>query len=116
MRFSTRTLLAVITCCAVGLGTLVVGYRALSKPWTFHSTLWKTGVQVKRESMAHDFIANHFRPGMTRAEVVALLGEPNTGFPEMHYIVGNAMIDYVVLWVVLDAHGKTVEAFIYTTS
>ena len=30
MRFSTRTLLAVVTCCAIGLGTLVVGYRVLA--------------------------------------------------------------------------------------
>jgi hypothetical protein len=115
MRSSTRTLLAIVTCCTVGLGTLVVGYRTLASPTKFSPTVWKVIVEENREAMARDFIANHFRRGMSRAEVVALLGEPNAGFQELHYVVGSDFIDYVVLWVELNTQGNAVRAVIHTT-
>ncbi len=83
----------------------------------FSANAWRNTPEDKREAMAKDFIANHFRKGMTRAELIALLGTSDPGFPqELQYIVGTAMIDYRVLWVRLDEDGKAVSATIYQTS
>lgn len=102
---------------ALLLATLAVVYRTYIASEKFSPTIWRMLAEGSREAMARDFVANHFRSGMSRDEVIALLGEPSTGFPqELQYVVGSAFIDYVVLWVVIDEHGNAVRAFIYTTS
>jgi hypothetical protein len=86
-------------------------------PTQFSVQARRSTPQHKREAMARDFVANHFRPGMTRAQLIALLGNSDPGFPqELQYIVGHLMIDYRVLWVRLDDDGKAVSAIIYQTS
>ena len=106
MRLALTSLIVVLFACG-----------GCSDPKKFSATAWQRAPWDKREPMAKDFIANHFRTGMTRAEVVALLGNPDPGFPqELQYKVGSVMIDYRVLWVELDADGKAVSAKIYQTS
>jgi hypothetical protein len=105
---------------ALAMGLVTVGAWAVwhARPATqFSANAWRDTPEDKREAMAKDFIANHFRKGMTRAEVIALLGNSHPGFPqELQYIVGTVMIDYRVLWVRLDEDGKAVSATIYQTS
>jgi hypothetical protein len=117
MRFSVRTMLVVVACFAGLLAVASFGYRTLIPPRKFSPMAWKSTSQDRRQTMAEDFVANHFRPGMSRAEIVSLLGEPDPGFPqELQYVIGTILIDYVVLWVELDDEGKAVSAFIYETS
>jgi hypothetical protein len=88
-----------------------------SRSTSFSKAAWKATPENDREPMAKDFIANHFHKGMTRAEVVALLGETHPGFPnELQYVVGSVLIDYRMLWIRLDENGKAVDAVIYQTS
>ena len=110
-------MMATVLGVAVLLGALVVSYRTFISPQRFNPAIWRMLGEDSRELMARDFVANHFRPGMSRAEVIELLGEPSPGFPqELQYIVGSVWIDYVVLWVVLDSNGNAVRAYVYTTS
>jgi hypothetical protein len=99
---------------------VLIGAWALwraTPPTQFSAHAWRNTPEDKREAMARDFIANHFRKGMTRAELIVLLGNSDPGFPqELQYIVGTVMIDYRVLWVRVDEDGKAVSATIYQTS
>ncbi|MDO7884291.1 hypothetical protein [Hymenobacter cheonanensis] len=72
----------------LGLGLSMVG--AYEYHFGFNRQRWLTGgrtgtfgINNPRASMADDVMAHYLKPGMTRAEVVALLGSPDRDGIEM---------------------------------
>ena len=107
MRRFTLIILALLPLLTSGIGC---------EPTHFSASTWQTTDWDKREPMAKDFVTNYFRPGMTRAEIVDLLGKPDPGFrQDLNYKIGSFMNDYRVLWIKLNPEGKASEAVIYQT-
>jgi hypothetical protein len=87
----------------------------------FESAVWKAekptgGIQhTERRCMIRDLSRRHLKRGMTRAEVVALLGEPRGlhGARTMDYWLGYprwwVTLDHDILEIHLDDAGKVVD-------
>lgn len=99
------------TLIALSLTLIVCSSRA-----TFDEARWKNADLSgrARAEMLDDFLAQHRLKGMTRAEVVALLGEPTPtdkwDGAHMIYVLGNDGsyfgIDHAWLLIDLDARGR----------
>lgn len=112
MKLGRRNIL--VAAFAVIFVTVIAWVLGPATPSTQFSALaWQQTPAAKREPMANDFIARHFRKGMSRAEVVALLGNPDPGnASELWYKVGEVMIDDRMLSITLDEDGNASSATI----
>ena len=95
-----------------------------SSPWgnqSFDQEEWKSRVRdmspwSPRGEMLHDLLENHLVPGMTRDQVVQLLGRPNLGElpPERSYRLGmwsGMHMDYDALVVRFTEDGVVERAY-----
>ena len=121
-RFNARRWLTV--------GCILVCYCFLARvPLLFVATWWGAGepnwssALNERQRMADWMLLTHSLDGLTRADVIAKLGEPepaeyNATGEDMAYILGSARgiltFDALEAFVLrLDANGKVVEATIH---
>ena len=79
---------------------------------------WRATEKDQREDMAHDFARNHYRPGVSVAEVKHLLGEPDFDMNRgsLDYWIGSAMIDYIVMSIPVKTDGAAAAPEFWQTS
>jgi len=112
------------------IGCIVVGYYCLARvPLPFVANWWGAGkpnwssALNERQRMADWMLLTHSLEGLTRAAVIAKLGEPepaeyNATGEDLVYILGSARgiftLDAIeVLVLRLDANGKVAEATVH---
>ncbi len=94
-RFSLKSLLLVTALLAVATATwaAVVGYRDRSDPFDrmrFSAALWSQRAGRGWAPMARDVVRHHLPAGLSRRQVVTLLGKPSVITPDSYeYYLGN---------------------------
>lgn len=111
---------------AFGLAGMLAWFALVSYPyWSvlFAPTLtvfspqnWQAAHHYRRLALARDLLGKHSPVGMSKDEVIALLGAPDQNTPQsLTYLLELTIADFMALSFRLDEHGKVVKAFIHQT-
>jgi len=82
----------------------------------FSRQSWQAAHRYKRLELARDFLDKHVPVGMSKEEVVALLGIPDHQTPHsLTYLLSITAADFMALSFHLDERGRVVQAIIHQT-
>lgn len=83
---------------------------------SFSQQNWQAAHRYKRLELAQDFLRTHTHAGMSREEIVTLLGKPDHQTPHsLTYLLSLTAADFMALSFRLDERGRIVQAYIHQT-
>jgi hypothetical protein len=117
IQFNSRTLLIAVTAVALAIAFLraLTGWIDPYNDERFRPTDWRSSSPEVRARMCRDLLSNHLRAGMTKANLVSKLGDPDeiligTTDAGGHRLTGHETYSYYIgSW---SAYGYD-DAFVY---
>lgn len=108
-RPNALALAAVAACLLISI--TAANWSRLPRHWSFSPLKWRIAKSESRSGMARDYLASRTVKGMTRAQVLADLGEPSNSADYLAYVVSSkGLADPMAptLYLYFDAEGRRV--------